>query len=89
MPKTIWSTNLDAIKDTLEERDVEIVQDPKREVQAQSKNKARTTERDVAAEKNARKTTRKQDGVSVESSADPTLFACLSSCCSLCFTCMP
>ena len=54
---------------------MEIAQDPKREVQAQSKNEAQTAERDFAAEKKARKTMRKQDGVSVESLADPILFA--------------
>ena len=58
-PEAIWSADLDAIDEALNERDVDIANDLKKEVQAQSKNKARNSKKKSAAAKKTKKATKK------------------------------
>eukprot|EP00584_Thalassiosira_punctigera_P019142 CAMPEP_0172572992 /NCGR_PEP_ID=MMETSP1067-20121228/135960_1 /TAXON_ID=265564 ORGANISM="Thalassiosira punctigera, Strain Tpunct2005C2" /NCGR_SAMPLE_ID=MMETSP1067 /ASSEMBLY_ACC=CAM_ASM_000444 /LENGTH=1500 /DNA_ID=CAMNT_0013365583 /DNA_START=62 /DNA_END=4564 /DNA_ORIENTATION=+ len=60
-PEAIWSTDLDAIDEALNERDVDIAKDLKKEVQAQSKNKARVVKKKAAAAKKTKKAAKKKD----------------------------
>ena len=77
--EAIWLTDLDAIDEALDERDVEIAKDLKKEVQAQSKNKARNAKKKVSAAKKAKKATRKADTVSFGRGPECSLrvFCCL------------
>eukprot|EP00579_Thalassiosira_antarctica_P002668 CAMPEP_0201875748 /NCGR_PEP_ID=MMETSP0902-20130614/7629_1 /ASSEMBLY_ACC=CAM_ASM_000551 /TAXON_ID=420261 /ORGANISM="Thalassiosira antarctica, Strain CCMP982" /LENGTH=1508 /DNA_ID=CAMNT_0048402857 /DNA_START=105 /DNA_END=4631 /DNA_ORIENTATION=+ len=59
-PEAIWSADLDAIDEALNERDVDIANDLKKEVQAQSKNKARNSKKKSAAAKKTKKATKKK-----------------------------
>ncbi len=58
-PESIWLTDLDAIDEVLNERDVDIASALKDEVKAQSKSKARVTKKAAVAAKNAKKTKKK------------------------------
>lgn len=60
-PEAIWLTDLDAIEEALDERDVEIAKDLKKEEQAQGKNKAQQAKKKVAAAKRAKKAKRGKD----------------------------
>ncbi|EED89878.1 DNA topoisomerase [Thalassiosira pseudonana CCMP1335] len=64
-PEAIWMTDLEAIEEALDERDVELNAELKREVQAQSKNKVRVAKIATAAAKKAKKSTKKKDEVRV------------------------
>ena len=88
-PKTMWSTNSDAIKKAMDKRKVEIARDQKKEAQARPKIETRTAKGNVAAAKKAKKAVRKKDGVSVTLLADQTSFAYLFSHCSPCLACVP
>ena len=88
-PKTMWSTDSDAIKEAMDKRKVEIARDQKKEVQARPKIETRTAKGNVAAAKKAKKAVKKKDGVSVTLLADQTSFAYLFSHCSPCLACVP
>jgi len=60
-PEAIWSADLDVIDEALDERDMDIAKELKKEVNAQSKNKTRTTKMKAAAKKKAKKAAKKKD----------------------------
>ena len=62
-PEAIWLADLDAIDEALDERDVEISAELKREVQAQNKNKVHAAKKVTAAKKKAIKGKKKSDEV--------------------------
>ena len=63
-PEAIWVADLDAIDEALNERDLEISAELKREVLAQNKSKARQTKMTTVAKKNVAKSKKKADEVS-------------------------
>ena len=58
-PEDIWLTDLDAIDKALNERDVDLDAEAKREMQAQSKNKARVAKNASTVAKKARRSNKK------------------------------
>jgi len=60
-PEAIWSADLDAIDEALDERDVEIAKEIKKEIQAQSKNKTRVVKKKAAAAKKTKAVKKKDD----------------------------
>jgi DNA topoisomerase-2 len=73
-PEAIWLADLDAIDEALDERDVEISAELKREVQAQNKNKVHAAKKVTAAKKKAIKGKKKKDEVRVCGQLCATLF---------------
>jgi hypothetical protein len=73
-PEAIWLADLDAIDEALDERDVEISAELKREVQAQNKNKVHAANKVTAAKKKAIKGKKKKDEVRVCGQLCTTLF---------------
>ena len=63
-PEAIWLADLDAIDEALNERDMDIAAEMKKEVNAQSKNKAQQTKKKATAAKKAKKAAKKKDEVS-------------------------
>ena len=63
-PETIWLNDLDAIEEALNERDVELDAEAKRECLAQSKASKRVAKKATAAAKKVKKATKKKDEVS-------------------------
>ena len=63
-PEAIWLSDLDTIDEALNERDLEISAELKREVQAQNKNKVHNAKKATAAKKKAAKGKKKNDDVS-------------------------
>ncbi len=62
-PEAIWLANLDAIDEALNERDLEISSEFKREVVAQYKNKVHAAKKTTAAKKKASKGKKKNNEV--------------------------
>ena len=60
-PEAIWLTDLDAIDEALDERDMVIVAEAKKEIQAQSKSKARSSKKKTIAAKKSKKAAKKKD----------------------------
>ncbi|KAL3807608.1 hypothetical protein ACHAXA_002546 [Cyclostephanos tholiformis] len=60
-PEAIWLSDLDTIEEALNERDLEISAELKREVQAQNKNKVHNAKKATAAKKKAAKGKKKND----------------------------
>lgn len=65
-PEAIWSADLDAIDEALDERDVDIANQLKQEAQAATKNKARVAKKKVAAAKKKNAAKKKKDEVSAK-----------------------
>lgn len=63
-PEAIWLSDLDTIDEALNERDLDISAELKREVQAQNKNKVHNAKKASAAKKKAAKGKKKNDDVS-------------------------
>ena len=59
-PQAIWLSDLDAIDEALDERDVDNAAELKREAQAQKKNTARNAKKATAAKKKALKSKKKK-----------------------------
>ena len=64
-PQTIWLNDLEAIEEALNERDVELNAELKRESQAQSKARVRVAKKATAAAKKTKKAAKKKDDVSL------------------------
>lgn len=62
-PEAIWLADLDAIDEALNERDLDISAELKREVLAQNKSKARQTKKATASKKNSTKSKKKVEEV--------------------------